>query len=203
METFTSDLSGKEYPAAGRAPGKALRAAIRALIQADPPQLTTHYCLAKTELPVYRQRCYPKLMPLTYGQRLAGKIADFGGSRTSILGFTSMLLAWTGSNVLLLANQGFDPYPFIFILLNLVLFCLAALLAPVIMMSQNREEEKDRLRARNDYRVHLKSEMKIRIIHEKLDHLLINQQQDMPELQQIQISMMNNILNTMKEKNGV
>ncbi|PUZ28018.1 hypothetical protein DCC81_00595 [Chitinophaga parva] len=136
-------------------------------------------------------------MPLTPGQRLADKIADFGGSWTFIGWFGGIIVVWMAINVFLLSSKAFDPYPFI--LLNLVLSCLAALQAPVIMMSQNRQEEKDRVRARNDYMVNLKSEMEIRIIHEKLDHLLINQQQDMMELQQIQISMMNDILEAVKK----
>jgi uncharacterized membrane protein len=93
----------------------------------------------------------------------------------------------------MLSNSGFDPYPFI--LLNLILSCLAALQAPVIMMSQNRLEEKDRERARKDYMINLKSELEIRMLHEKLDHLIRHQQEELIEIQKIQIEMMNDILN--------
>ena len=88
-------------------------------------------------------------------------------------------------------NKGFDPYPFI--LLNLILSCVAALQAPVIMMSQNRQEEKDRERAKNDYMTNLKSELEIRMLHEKMDHLMMHQQQDLIEIQKDQIDMLMDI----------
>ncbi|GAA0535201.1 DUF1003 domain-containing protein [Chitinophaga japonensis] len=134
--------------------------------------------------------------PLSPGQRLADKIADFGGSWTFILLFLAFILLWMGVNLYWLANKGFDPYPFI--LLNLILSCLAALQAPVIMMSQNRQEEKDRQRAKNDYMINLKSELEVRILHEKIDHLIIRQQQDVLELQQTQIEMLNEITHALK-----
>lgn len=130
--------------------------------------------------------------PLTFGQRIADNVATFGGSWTFIISFMAFLLLWIGMNVLLFHNRGFDPYPFI--LLNLLLSCLAALQAPVIMMSQNRQEEKDRERAKKDYMVNLKSELELRILHEKLDHLLMHQQQQLLQIQKIQIDMMNDIL---------
>jgi uncharacterized membrane protein len=89
-------------------------------------------------------------------------------------------------------NKGFDPYPFI--LLNLILSCLAALQAPVIMMSQNRQEEKDRERAKKDYMINLKSELEIRMLHEKVDHLILHQQEELIEIQKVQIEMMHDIL---------
>lgn len=107
--------------------------------------------------------------PLTPGQRWADRIASFGGSWTFILLFFGVIVGWILVNVALLRRAGFDPYPFI--LLNLVLSCLAALQAPVIMMSQNRQEEKDRERAKKDYMINLKAELELRIMHEKLDHL--------------------------------
>ncbi|MBO0933150.1 DUF1003 domain-containing protein [Fibrella sp. HMF5036] len=107
---------------------------------------------------------------LTLGQRLADKIADFGGSWTFILTFLGVMVSWIGLNAWIFANRGFDPYPFI--LLNLVLSCLAALQAPVIMMSQNRQEERDRERARQDYEVNLKAESEIRLLQQKVDMLL-------------------------------
>ena len=128
----------------------------------------------------------------TFGQNIADKVASFGGSWTFIISFGVFLLAWICFNVYWLANKGFDPYPFI--LLNLILSSLAALQAPVIMMSQNRQEEKDRERAKKDYMVNLKSELEIRMLHEKIDHLIINQQQEILEMQKVQIEMMNDIL---------
>jgi uncharacterized membrane protein len=137
---------------------------------------------------------------LTYGQRLADKIADFGGSWTFIIAFGGFIFCWMVLNIVFLANRGFDPYPFI--LLNLILSCLAALQAPVIMMSQNRQEEKDRLRARNDYMINLKSELEVRILHEKIDHLIHHQQQDMMEMQQTQLEMLDELNKALKKVAG-
>lgn len=134
----------------------------------------------------------------TFGQRVADKVADFGGSWTFIISFVTFLLIWIAVNIFFLANKGFDPYPFI--LLNLILSCIAALQAPVIMMSQNRQEEKDRERAKNDYMVNLKSELEIRMLHEKLDHLILHQEQSLIEIQRVQIDMMNDILARMDKK---
>ncbi|MEN6618809.1 MAG: DUF1003 domain-containing protein [Rikenellaceae bacterium] len=129
---------------------------------------------------------------ITVGQRVADKVASFGGSWTFIISFGVFLFVWISLNVFWLANKGFDPYPFI--LLNLILSSLAALQAPVIMMSQNRQEEKDRERGKMDYMLNLKSELEIRILHEKLDHLIINQQQELYETHKEQIDMLNDIL---------
>ena len=112
---------------------------------------------------------------LTQGQRWADRIASFGGSWTFILLFFGIIITWILLNALLLRRPGFDPYPFI--LLNLVLSCLAALQAPIIMMSQNRQEEKDRARAKKDYMINLKAELELRVMHEKLDHLTQQQVQ--------------------------
>ncbi len=131
-------------------------------------------------------------MDASFGQRLADRVAAFGGSWRFIILFSVIILIWIGTNVVFLANKGFDPYPFI--LLNLILSCLAALQAPVIMMSQNRQEEKDRERAKQDYRVNLKAEIEIRTLHEKLDHLIIHQQQELLNIQQIQIEMLEDIM---------
>lgn len=128
----------------------------------------------------------------TLGQRLADRVASFGGSWTFILSFGFFLLLWIVVNTLLLLNKPFDPYPFI--LLNLILSTIAALQAPVIMMSQNRQEDKDRDRAKKDYMINLKSELEIRLLHEKLDHLIIHQQHELLEIQKVQIEMMNDIL---------
>lgn len=129
---------------------------------------------------------------LTLGQRVADKVAAFGGSWTFIISFGFFLAGWICINIYWLANKAFDPYPFI--LLNLILSTIAALQAPVIMMSQNRQEEKDRDRAKKDYMVNLKSEMEIRMLHEKIDHLIMNQQQEALEIHKVQIDLMNNIL---------
>jgi uncharacterized membrane protein len=133
-----------------------------------------------------------EVLPTSFGQRMADHIATFGGSWTFILMFGGVLLLWITFNAWWLHNRGFDPYPFI--LLNLLLSCLAALQAPIIMMSQNRQEDKDRQRAKKDYMINLKSELEIRMLHEKLDHLLLHQQQDLLEIQRIQVDMMNDIL---------
>lgn len=111
----------------------------------------------------------------TFGEKMADRIAKFAGSWTFITIFVSCLLIWIILNSLLLANNAFDKYPFI--LLNLILSCIAAIQAPVIMMSQNRQEEKDRLRGQNDYKINLKSEIIIEDLHEKLDQLILSQQQ--------------------------
>jgi len=129
---------------------------------------------------------------LTSGQRIADKVASFGGSWTFIISFGVFIFIWITINVYWLVNKGFDPYPFI--LLNLILSCLAAMQAPVIMMSQNRQEEKDRERSKKDYMINLKSEIEIRTLHEKIDHFIMDQQQELLELQKVQIDMLNDIL---------
>jgi uncharacterized membrane protein len=128
---------------------------------------------------------------LTTGQKMADHVASFGGSWTFIISFGIFLVIWIAINTTFLMNKGFDPYPFI--LLNLILSCIAALQAPIIMMSQNRQEEKDRERSKLDYMINLKSELEIRTLHEKIDHLIIHQQRDLFEIQQIQIEMMKDI----------
>ncbi len=135
---------------------------------------------------------------LSYGQRLADKVASFGGSWKFILIFGVFILIWMIINIIFLASKPFDPYPFI--LLNLILSCLAALQAPVIMMSQNRQEEKDRERSKQDYMVNLKSELEIRMLHEKLDHLIIHQQQELLNIQEVQVEMMEDIMKSIKKK---
>jgi len=135
---------------------------------------------------------------LTFGQKIADKVATFGGSWTFILSFCSFLIIWILVNVYWFHNQGFDPYPYI--LLNLILSCIAALQAPVIMMSQNRQEEKDRIRAKNDYMINLKSELEIRMLHEKIDHLIMHQQEELLEIQKVQIDMMEDILQRINQK---
>ena len=128
---------------------------------------------------------------LTLGQRLADRIADFGGSWTFISIFMIMLVVWMGINTWILLAKPFDPYPYI--LLNLVLSCLAAIQAPVILMSQNRQEARDRLHAEHDYEINLKAEIEIRKLHEKLDHLLMHQWQRLMDIQQLQVNLMEEI----------
>ncbi len=128
---------------------------------------------------------------LTFGERLSDHIASFGGSWRFISLFGAVLFGWIILNAILLLNHGFDPYPFI--LLNLILSCLAAIQAPIIMMSQNRAEARDRLRAENDYKINLKAELEIRHLHEKIDHLLRRQYNRLFELQQIQIELLEEI----------
>lgn len=138
-----------------------------------------------------------KTQDYTFGQRVADKVAEFGGSWTFIISFVVFLTLWIITNVFFLVNKGFDPFPFI--LLNLILSCIAALQAPVIMMSQNRQEEKDRERAKNDYMINIKSELEIRMLHEKIDHLIMHQEEALIELQKVQIDMMNDILKHVKK----
>jgi uncharacterized membrane protein len=135
---------------------------------------------------------------LTLGQRVADKVASFGGSWTFIISFFLFILIWIGINVFWLLNKGFDPFPFI--LLNLILSCIASIQAPVIMMSQNRQEEKDRDRAKKDYMINLKSELEIRTLQDKIDHFIMDQQQELLEIQKVQIEMMNDILKNTEKK---
>ena len=125
---------------------------------------------------------------LTYGERLSDRLAAFGGSWRFLIIFCCILMFWIGLNVtLLLIWKPFDPYPYI--LLNLILSCLAAVQAPIIMMSQNRLEAKDRMRASHDYQVNLKAELEIRHLHQKIDHLLSRQWERLIEIQEIQIEL--------------
>lgn len=123
----------------------------------------------------------------TLGERLSDGLANFGGSWAFLISFGCVLVVWMAINVV--AGTGaFDPYPFI--LLNLVLSCIAAIQAPIIMMSQKRQEHKDRLRSSNDYQVNLKAELEIRHLHEKIDHLITRQWQRLAEIQQVQLEML-------------
>ena len=122
------------------------------------------------------------------GEKSADIVADFGGSWKFIGLFFAVLVLWMAFNIWAATRTVFDPYPFI--LLNLVLSCLAAIQAPIIMMSQKRQEAKDRLRSENDYRVNLKAELEIRHLHEKMDHLINRQWERLAEIQQIQLEIM-------------
>ena len=133
----------------------------------------------------------------TYGERVADKVATFGGSWTFIISFGVVLMFWISLNSLFLAREAFDPFPYI--LLNLVLSCIAALQAPVIMMSQNRKETKDRERAENDYLINLKSEIEIRHLHQKIDLSIVDQYQHLCEIQQKQLEILTELQGKMAE----
>ncbi len=135
---------------------------------------------------------------LTFGQRLADKVAAFGGSWTFITTFFSFILIWMMINIWILATKPFDPFPFI--LLNLILSCLAAIQAPIIMMSQNRQEQKDRQRGEHDYQINLKAELEIKLLSEKIDHLLVHQNKKLLEIQEIQTDYLEDLMKEIKKK---
>ena len=125
------------------------------------------------------------------GDRMADKVAKWGGSWGFIFSFLLIIVIWMAVNSLALAGKPFDPYPYI--LLNLVLSCLAAFQAPIIMMSQRRQEAKDRQRSQSDYIVNLKAEVELRQLHEKIDHQIAHQWQRLLEVQQIQIDLLKDL----------
>jgi uncharacterized membrane protein len=135
---------------------------------------------------------------ISFGERISDKVASFGGSWSFIISFFSILAGWIILNAYLLRNGSFDPYPFI--LLNLILSCLAAIQAPIIMMSQNRQEVKDRLRSEHDYKINLKAELEIRLLHEKVDYLLTKQWQRLIEIQKMQMEVMSEMVEKAKDK---
>ncbi|MBX7242837.1 MAG: DUF1003 domain-containing protein [Bacteroidia bacterium] len=134
---------------------------------------------------------------LTFGQRIADKVAAFGGSWTFIITFFSFILIWMLINIWVLSSKPFDPYPFI--LLNLILSCLAAIQAPIIMMSQNRQEQKDRQRAEHDYKINLKAELEIKLLSEKIDHLLVHQNKKLLEIQVVQTDYLEDLMKELKK----
>jgi uncharacterized membrane protein len=131
--------------------------------------------------------------PMALGDRVSDKIADFGGSWTFIISFLAILVGWIIVNTLILVQRPFDPYPFI--LLNLVLSCIAAIQAPVIMMSQNRKEDKDRQRSEDDYLINLKTELEVRTLNEKLDLLINDQIRNITEVHKKQIEILTDLQN--------
>jgi uncharacterized membrane protein len=135
---------------------------------------------------------------MKFGGKLADRFASFGGSWRFILIFAGILLIWIFINSFYMIKKPFDPYPFIF--LNLILSCLAAIQAPIIMMSQNRQELKDRMRSENDYKVNLKSEIEIRTLHEKVNHLLLDQWSKMMSIQEIQMEILEEIKSGIQAK---
>jgi uncharacterized membrane protein len=136
---------------------------------------------------------------LTFGQRLADRVAEFGGSWTFILLFAAVLLLWVAFNTFVFASQAFDPYPYIF--LNLLLSMIAAIQAPVIMMSQNRQAMKDRLAAQHDYEINLKAEIEVIALHDKLDALRTGQLAEIAALQQKQIELLAGLVSRSAEAN--
>jgi uncharacterized membrane protein len=137
---------------------------------------------------------------LSPGQKLSDRVAKFGGSWNFIIAFLFLLIAWIIYNSTAAAKEVFDPYPFI--LMNLILSCIAALQAPVIMMSQNRQEEKDRKRAENDYMINLKSEIEIRSLHQKIDLLIEKEITTLFQIQSQQITLLNDICERLGKKEG-
>jgi uncharacterized membrane protein len=138
---------------------------------------------------------------LSFGEKIADKVASFGGSWTFIIAFFSFILIWMLINIFVLASKPFDPYPFI--LLNLILSCLAAIQAPIIMMSQNRQEQKDRQRSEHDYKINLKAELEIKLLSEKIDHLLVHQNKKLLEIQEVQTDYLEDLLKEIKKRNGI
>lgn len=136
--------------------------------------------------------------PAKFGDRISDKVASFGGSWKFIISFSIILVVWIIINSLVLLFKPFDPFPFI--LLNLILSCVAAMQAPIIMMSQNRQEKKDRIQSQNDYKINLKSEIEIRTLHEKVDHLLLDQWSKMMRIQEMQIEILEEIRTKMEKK---
>ena len=231
MNTFRSDLSGKEFPENEKISAKNIRQSLLHFINKTHPNFSKSCFLSIEEMNDYREKYISEFLnkklgnltevekqviqsvskntmisteveedekEITFGQKLADKVAEFGGSWGFIIFFMTFLVAWILLNVFWLSNHGFDPFPFI--LLNLILSCIAAIQAPVIMMSQNRQEEKDRERAKKDYKINLKSELEIRELHEKIDHLIIHYQQDLLEIQKTQIDLLENILHNVKKE---
>ncbi len=140
-----------------------------------------------------------KISKISFGAKVADKVAEFGGSWFFIISFFSFIAIWIGFNSLNMFLKIFDPFPYI--LLNLILSCLAAIQAPIIMMSQNRKESKDRERSEQDYKIDLKAELEIRLLHEKIDHMISQHNQHLIEIQQLHIDLMEDVLNGIKAKN--
>lgn len=135
---------------------------------------------------------HPPSELLTRGQRISDKVARFGGSWAFISAFGVVLFLWILFNSIAVQSERFDPFPFI--LMNLILSCIAAMQAPIIMMSQNRQEEKDRQRAENDYLINLKAELEVRHLHLKIDVLIEQQMSRLMEVQAEQLRLLDKIV---------
>ncbi len=168
------------------------RAELKELFESENVQLEKlHQIVTQTikeEELILNNLMHPPAETLSKGQLVSDRVARFGGSWTFIISFLLVLAAWITYNVLAPQGKNFDPYPFI--LMNLILSCIAALQAPIIMMSQNRVEEKDRKRAENDYMINLKAELEIRSLHQKLDLLLQEQIKTLYDTQRKQLQLL-------------
>ncbi len=217
---FQCPTCGKDRPLSERVPGERLRASIRERMRADNPgwngAATCRSDVRACRMLLVREaleeqhgrvgeldalvlaRMERNLLlsnrsdsaPSSVGDRVADRVASFGGSWTFLGIFAIVMLTWMAVNIVL-AVRAFDPYPFI--LLNLVLSCLAAVQAPVIMMSQNRQAAKDRAEAEHDYQVNLKAELEVQMLHEKLDHLIFEEWHRLLEIQAIQMEMLEDL----------
>ena len=168
---------------------------IKKLLHAESAQLKKLQAIVadaiQNETLVINNLEHPPKEVLTQGQRISDKVARFGGSWSFIISFFVILIVWITFNSIALAKDAFDPYPFI--LMNLILSCIAALQAPIIMMSQNRQEEKDRKRSENDYLINLKSELEIRSLNQKIDLLIEEQIKVLFESQTKQLEILKSI----------
>ena len=174
---------------------------INNLLKSEDEQLTklqqiVKQAIAEEKLIVENLLHQPKEV-LSRGQSISDKVATFGGSWKFIISFSVILSVWILFNTLSPRRDEFDPYPFI--LMNLVLSAIAALQAPIIMMSQNRKEEKDRKRSENDYLINLKAELEVRSLHQKIDLLLEEQIKVLFESQSKQLELLKNIEQEIKK----
>jgi uncharacterized membrane protein len=213
-------ITGLAHPASDLIPIELLRRSLAERIRKDHPELPANALISREEANRYRTVYVEELLVAergelsnleqqvarslvegeliseniekdyatrrSFAERASDNLANFGGSWLFLFFFALGMIVWILLNIS--GPERFDPYPFI--LLNLLLSCIAAVQAPVIMMSQRRQEAKDRLRSLNDYRINLKAELEIRHLHEKLDHLLFNQWQRLSEIQELQIEIM-------------
>lgn len=215
-------LSGQEVSAEHAIPVKEIRPSLREILRKDKPSVADEDFLSQAALNSLRlQRIQQMLVEdkgevtdlerevlesienrrliapaeaeekVSLGDRLADRVASFGGSWSFIILFFALMAVWIALNIGVILLKPFDPYPFI--LMNLILSCLAAIQAPIIMMSQNRQANKDRAQANHDYQVNLKSEIEIRALHEKLDRLVGHQWQQLLEIQQMQMDMLQEV----------
>ncbi len=176
---------------------------IAKLLHAESLQLSKLQSIVKKSIEdenlIIENLLHPPEEVLTQGQKISDKVARFGGSWAFIISFFIILVVWILFNTIASTNGRFDPYPFI--LLNLILSSIAALQAPIIMMSQNRQEEKDRKRSENDYLINLKSEIEIRSLHQKIDLLLEEQIKVLFESQAKQLQILKSIEKNLSAKN--
>ncbi len=230
-ETFTSEFSQKRFPIQEKVRLNNLHTGFIKFVQKTYPQFSISGVLAFAELNEIRLNYIKSLLsedsieihqlendvadaldakspemdrlendlPPTKAQAMADSVARFGGSWIFILSFGGFLLVWIVLNAFFLTQHRFDPYPFI--LLNLILSCLAAIQAPIIMMSQNRQEEKDRQRAQQDFKINLKAELEIRLLHKKLDCLINRQQSVLLDVQAVQTEMIKDLIEANRPSN--